>query len=87
MNVREAVAAGKAFLQEIFADEKIENIGLEEVEYDDSSKTWAITLGFSTCWPNPEGPLATLGPRLGQREYKVVRFSDTNGLLISIKTR
>jgi hypothetical protein len=87
MDVRTAVTAAKSELQHVFSDEKIENIGLEEVEYNDSSKTWAITVGFSRRWPTPEGPLAVLGPRLGPREYKIVRLSDPTGQLISIRNR
>jgi hypothetical protein len=57
MDVQAAVSRAKNDLQHIFADEKIENAGLEEVEYDDSSKIWAITLGFFRRWPTPEGVL------------------------------
>ena len=87
MEVRAAVSRARDELQHIFADEKMENLGLEEVEYDNSSKTWAVTLGFSRRWSTPEGVLAALGPRLGEREYKVVRISDTTGQLVSIKNR
>ncbi|MGH7047743.1 MAG: hypothetical protein ACREE2_15290 [Stellaceae bacterium] len=87
MDVRAAVGRAKDELRHIFADEKMENLGLEEVEYDDPSKTWAVTLGFSRRWSTPDGVLAALGPRLGLREYKVVRISDTTGQLISIKNR
>jgi hypothetical protein len=87
MDVREAVNKAKTELQHIFADEKTENLGLEEVEYDDQSKVWAITLGFSRRWPDPGGPLAAFAPRLGPREYKVVRLRDTTGETISIKNR
>jgi hypothetical protein len=87
MDIRAAVSRAKDELQHIFADEKMENLGLEEVEYDDSAKTWAVTLGFFRRWPTPEGALAALGSRLGLREYKVVRISDATGQLISIKNR
>lgn len=87
MDVRAAVSRAKDELQHIFADEKMENLGLEEVEYDDAAKTWAVTLGFSRRWSVPEGVLAALGPRLGPREYKVVRISDTTGQLVSVKNR
>lgn len=60
MEVRAAVSRARDELQHIFADEKMENLGLEEVEYDDSSKTWAVTLGFSRRWSTPEGVLAAL---------------------------
>jgi hypothetical protein len=46
MKVREAVAAAKAHIQELFSDEQIANLGLEEVEFDGAAKTWTVELGF-----------------------------------------
>ncbi len=37
MKVREAVAAAKGHIQELFADEQIANLGLEEVEFDEAT--------------------------------------------------
>jgi hypothetical protein len=40
-----AVRAAKKWLGEVYADEPIENIGLEEVRFRDGN--WEITLGFN----------------------------------------
>ncbi len=88
MKVREAVAAAKDHIQELFADEQIANLGLEEVEFDEATGTWTVTLGFSRPWDKPVGPLANLAPlelRPWRRDYEVVKISDATGSLLSIK--
>jgi hypothetical protein len=92
MKVREAVTAGKGYIQDIFGDENIANLGLEEVEFDETTNTWTITLGFSRPWDKPAGALARLEGvgvdlRPWRREYKVVRLSNATGELLSIKNR
>lgn len=92
MKVREAVSAAKQVLQEFFAEEKIENLGLEEVEFDDVTNTWSITFGFSRPWDKLTGALAALeGASRGflpwRRDYKVVRIADDTGRFLSIKNR
>ena len=47
MNVREAIATAKQYTREVFADEKIADLGLEEVVRDDEHGVWRITIGFS----------------------------------------
>jgi hypothetical protein len=90
MKVREAVAAAKGHIQELFADEQIANLGLEEVEFDEATGTWTVTLGFSRPWDKPVGPFANLAPlelRPWRRDYKIIQISDATGNLISIKNR
>ena len=58
MNVREAVALAKKYITETFADEKISELGLEEIEFDEGSQTWLITIGFTRLWQNS----TNLGP-------------------------
>jgi hypothetical protein len=84
MDVKEAVAAAKQHIRELFAEEAIENLGLEEVEFNDQAREWQITLGFSRPWNIP-----SLNPFADQRSrsYKVVRISEQTGKVISVKNR
>jgi hypothetical protein len=83
MDVREAVALAKQYVGEVFANEPISDLGLEEVEFDDSSGTWLITIGFRRQWQ-----VGGLGPFIERkREYKVVRISDPDKKMISVKNR
>ena len=90
MNVKEAVARAKEYLADVFVDEQISNLGLEEVEFDYDDSVWLITLGFSRPWNVSGGgalsAVASLGLS-GPRSYKVVCIADANGQLISIKNR
>ena len=88
MDVREAVAVAKGYLTNLYTDEAIEHLGLEEVEFDECADTWRVTLGFSRPWdraPLPERhPLApalahSMAPSPLRRAYKEIRISDEDG--------
>ena len=96
MDVREAVAVAKGYLTNLYTDEAIEHLGLEEVEFDECSDTWRVTLGFSRPWdraPLPERhPLApalahSMAPSPLRRAYKEIRISDEDGRVESLKDR
>ncbi len=84
MHVKQAVDLAKKDFLEIFADEHPTNLGLEEIEFDDSTRIWQITLGFSRPWDSKNALAAAINP---PRSYKVVRISDDSGKVISIKNR
>lgn len=90
MDVKQAIGVAKHSVDEIFAGEPIIDLGLEEVEFDDNSGIWLITYGFSRPWddirPNPLTATFGQGTRK-KRDYKIVRISDHDGKLISIKNR
>jgi hypothetical protein len=84
MDVKEAVALAKKYVGEVFAGEPISDVGLEEVEFDDVAGIWAVTIGFSRPWETTRG-VATLLPV--KRDYKVVRISDADKKMLSVKNR
>ena len=89
MQVNEAVSLAKQYVKDVFANEKIAALGLEEVEWDDKTGTWSVTIGFSRPWdeaPDTFGAkLAGLAPR--RRDHKVVRIIDSDKRVISVKNR
>ncbi len=85
MDVKEAVNLAKAHVSELFADENIVDLGLEEVEHDDRRHQWRITLGFARAWRRP-GALAVWTSGFSDRTYKVVTI-DRNGRPLSVKNR
>ena len=88
MNVKEAVAHAKAHILDLFADENLTNIGLEEVEYEDQSGEWIVTIGFSRPWDEPRNTLAVLAAgNAPRRSYKVVRISNDSNQVLSVKNR
>jgi hypothetical protein len=86
MNVKDAVRAAKQYVAELFADEGLSDLGLEEVEFDDAAKVWKVTIGFSRPWDRTVTPLTAIA-RGGSlpRSYKVVRIDDATGTVKSVK--
>lgn len=91
MEVKEAVSLAKRCVQEVFSDEKIDSISLEEVEFDEKSQTWSVTIGFSRPWEGAPGTVAAQFAAAGmipkRRDYKVVRLSDADKKMVSVKNR
>ena len=87
MDVKEAVDRAKKFVSEMFENEGLVNLGLEEVDYDDARDQWHVTLGFSRRWDNQISVLAAaLNQSDSKRTYKVVLI-DKDGRAVSIKNR
>ncbi len=87
MDVKEAAQTAKAYVVELFAEEQIVNIGLEEAEFDRISNTWKITIGFSRPWDQKNVLSAALGEGRPARSYKVMRINNESGGVESLKDR
>lgn len=88
MEVKEAVRIAKSYLADLYDDEGIINVGLEEVEFDEPSDTWRITLGFSHEKFTKISLVPTMiGDRRLNRSYKVIRVRDDNGKVMSLTDR
>jgi hypothetical protein len=89
MNVKEAVQLAFVYVQELFEREQVSDLGLEEVEYDDTSASWLVTVGFSRPWDvvNNNGALAALSgvSRAKSRSFKVVKIK--GGRVVSLRDR
>ena len=87
MNVKEAVTLAKRHVGDLFADEGAKNLGLEEVEFDDTPRMWNVTIGFSRPWDEPRNTIAAIaGDAFPRRVYKIVRINDDTGQVIAVKT-
>lgn len=87
MDVKEAVMKAKLYVGELFSEEQIANLGLEEVEFDDIGNAWCVTVGFSRPW-NGGGELrGLLSVNNRTRSFKIVRISDETGKVVSVKER
>ena len=79
LDVKGAVTIAKQYVANLFANEGIIDLSLEEVEHDDARGVWLITLGFSRDWrgvvQNPFGV---------RRDYKIVTLTDA-GQVASLK--
>lgn len=95
MNVKEAIVAAKDYVKEVYADEQVADLGLEETDYDDTQGNWLITLGFSRPWTTPRSTTRLLLDQMGatdraapsrKRVYKLVTI-DREGKVVSMKNR
>jgi hypothetical protein len=90
MDVKEAVDIAKRYFADLFAGEDFRRAGLEEVNFDDATGIWEITIGFvrpldsdtNNALSNLLRPSYTT-----ERSYKIVRISDATGRALSVKNR
>ena len=88
MDVKEVVKLSKRYVSDLFQDENLTDLGLEEVEHDSSDKAWYVTLGFSRPWDrNISGLTALTGAVRPSRSYRVVKIRDADGEVLSVKLR
>ena len=89
MDVKEAAKLAKEYVSDLFAEEGIGNVGLEEIELrpGPSGSFWAVTVGFSRPWDHGGLATITLGQKGLRRSYKVLRIDDEQGTVESVKDR
>ncbi len=90
MLASEAVQAAKDYILDLFKDEKIARVGLEELEFRAEDATWEVTIGFQRLWqtdsPARLGNVLLPPPAKPGRTYKTVCIGD-DGTVISLKHR
>ena len=83
MDVKQAVEVARKYVEDLFAEEQIVNVALEEIDAEEEG-FWRITIGFSR-------PLNANFNRLlsaeRSRTYKVVLVRDSDGQILSVKNR
>lgn len=92
MDVKEAVRKAIDYVTEMFADENILHVGLEEAVFDESENAWRITVGFFRTWDAIRGVGELLEGKRDfaawkRRSYKVVRIDDKTGKVLSLTHR
>lgn len=86
MDVKEAARAALEYVSDLFAEEQIGDLGLEEVEMDDRTGQWRITVGFSRPWERTGGAMSVISGQPRPRSYKVLTI-DSDGTVVSLKNR
>ena len=77
----------KEYVADLFAEEGISNVGLEEIELGADCGFWTVTVGFSRPWDHGGLATVTLGQRGLRRSYKVLRIDNHSGKVESVKDR
>jgi hypothetical protein len=89
MDALEAIAKAKTYLKDVFREEDITAVTLEETE--SLGDKWIVTLGFSRPWNTPRTRALEVLENLGamsalRRSEKVITLTD-DGEVISMKDR
>ena len=87
MDVKAAAQRAKTYVVDLYDDEEISNVGLEEVEFNDALDRWIVTIGFTRPWDQRNALTAALGEGSPGRSYKVLQIADTDGCVLSLKDR
>lgn len=85
LEVKQAVDIAKRYIADLFSEEGVVNLGLEEIDYDEPSSVWRITLGFSRV-RDLSGRELNQVFAVARRDYKVVSI-DSSGRVLSVKNR
>ena len=94
MDVKEAVKTAKDYVTELFEGEDLENVGLEEVLFDDEAEVWKVTVGFTRPWDRAKNLMDAMSavsagefPEWKRRSFKVVQIQDGTGKVVSLTHR
>ena len=85
--VKTAVEIAKSQIQELFEDEGIVNVGLEEVVHDPDAKRWKITIGFARSWEQDAPLVNQLFKSRSPRTYKMVMIDDDTSQIVAVTDR
>ena len=84
MDIKEAVKTAKQHVVELFEDEGIYYVGLEEIKFETDSHEWLVTVGFERRWDRTPGPISAMLVPNTKRTYKLVRIDDKNGEILAL---
>lgn len=87
MDVKQAVHAAKEYIAELYEDEQIIDMGLEEVVFEELPAVWKVTIGFSRPWDVKGPAIAALVDARRTRSYKVISLNDASGKVESLTDR
>ncbi|KAF0113411.1 MAG: hypothetical protein FD149_2146 [Rhodospirillaceae bacterium] len=94
MDVKNAVAIAKAYVADLFAEESVNTITIEEVAFNEQEDMWNVTLGFyrqvsplseSEQWAKLPYSRAALDHL--EKTYKTVQIKDSTGAVVALRHR
>lgn len=93
LTIKQAVQKAREYFAELFSNDNVKDLALEEVKFDDERNAWLVTLGFKSH--REKTITAPSTTRLGStdiiteslREYKTFNLNPETGDLLSIDMR
>ncbi|MDT7688578.1 MAG: hypothetical protein QOE46_1337 [Acidobacteriota bacterium] len=87
LDVKQAAQTASTYFADLYAQQGVSDVRLEEVEITEDGKFWLITLSF----PDPDPPPATFTSLMGatgpSRKYKIFKVDAATGDVKSMKIR
>lgn len=95
VDMKTAILMAKRHLQELTEGEGIQNVGLEEISYDDKTEKWEVLLGYNRPWDTyKEIPSGTAPSAFGTvptvtRTHRTFKYIELNkdGNLVGFKAK
>jgi hypothetical protein len=85
MDAKAAIRKAKDWIADVYAEEDIRNVGLEEVRRNGDQ--WLITIGFSRPWDDAGSLITSIAGEIARRTYKTVRIDDASGDVLASEIR
>lgn len=91
IDMKTAVRSARQFALELYESDRLPNLALEEIEFDEKSHQWQVTLGFDSPHKikrrtNDISFFPTIEEEI-KREYKQFNIDAEDGHLISMTMR
>ena len=87
ISVKDVAKISREYIQELFSEDEIYDLSLEEVEIVDDQKSWLVTIGFTRQMMQPLNPMeAMTGPKYA-RFYKELKIDAEKGQVLSMRNK
>ena len=89
LNVREAVLKSRNFIKDLYVNEPIGEVRVEEIELEEHEGKWYVTIGFIRLWDRPSSAIAEARGKSKEsnRVHKSVGIRDSDGEVVSMTDR
>jgi hypothetical protein len=90
MTAKQAVGKALEYFREFFSDQVVENVLLEELEFDESDRNWRVTIGFDIGRKSIKQPSMNAFAALAHQELTPIRearlfvLEDSSGDLVKM---
>jgi len=76
---KEAIRIAKEYIADVFSDERISQLGLEELKHNQGG--WDVTLGFKRVWSvEDSSPPMRLFTTPSKRVYKTIQIDEDGSI-------
>jgi hypothetical protein len=87
IEVKDAVKIAQDYIRELYTQDEIRDLALEEVEISEDNKFWIVTIGFTKQMSQPLNPMEAMsGPKFS-RFQKELKIDAESSLVRSMKNK